>query len=180
MSDDKSLIDLAEHDADAIVDQSEVSTELLEGMILSLYDYEDRIKVLENTVSELKRGRDELVRADIPSMMNTLGLVSSDGKGTFEMQDGAKVHLRTDEFVSVLAAHMGIAKAWLIDNGYEDCLKYDLSTQKMKRVIKKLAEDGTEIGKVLTVPTGNPNAPTAPVFKTWTQVRAVVTGRKEN
>ena len=48
--------------------------------------------------------------------------------------------------------------------------------------------DGTEwsadtlqnIAEVLTVPTGNPDAPTAPVFKVWNQVSAVVTGRKEN
>lgn len=178
MNDD--VMGLAEVDADAVVDQADVSTDLLENTILALYAVKDRITILENTVSELKRQRDELARGDIPSLMNKLGLVSSDGKGTFEMPDGAKVHLRTDEFVAVAAAHMGLARKWLIEHGHEDCIKYDLSSTKMKRVIKQLAEEETNIAEVLTVPTGNPAAPTAPVFKVWNQVSAVVTGRKEN
>lgn len=169
------LLMMAAEIAEAHRDQSEIddaSIETLSGLIASWLRLVDDIEERETHLKELKKKAEIMKMADIPAMMKSLGLVSSDDKGKFTMADGTKIYLRSDVFVSVYAQDADQARAWLRNSGNSHCIKEEFSTSRLKEVIKGLRLKGVDPDAVILTADGE-----RPLFRQYPVVYAVAQNR---
>ena len=99
----------------------------------------------EADVKLLKNERDQIAKEVLPDAMRAAGLVGDNGKGSFTLADGTKVHLRTNMYASYIKAKQVAFFAWLVANGHGELIKETVNAQTLKAFIREQREEGNDI-----------------------------------
>ena len=105
----------------------------------------DTIHGHELLLKELKSRRDQISKELLPDAMRAAGLVGDNGKGSFTLGDGTKIHLRTNLYASYVKAKQVAFFAWLIENGHKDLIKETVNANTLKAFVREQREEGNDI-----------------------------------
>lgn len=86
-------------------------------LVAEYVEVDERVRDLEEVLSEWKKKRDTLRKDTIPAKMRDLGIVVND-KGSFTSPHGT-VYLETREYIGVPKEKEDEFKQWLLNNGHE-------------------------------------------------------------
>jgi len=93
----------------------------LADQIIKLRDLEDRIKVAEDNLKNLKQQADALSGEVIPTMMTEMNI------STMKLADGSAVEVKPVYGASISIAKKEEAYQWLRDNGLGDLIKNEVT-----------------------------------------------------
>lgn len=144
----------------------------LEAAVKEMIQLHAQIEETKSHLTELNRQYETLRLTDIPSLMQSSGLVTANGKGKFCTSTGVNVYLRHETFVSVYAEDREAAIAWLRAQNHEHALKTEFSTRALKEILNQKIASGIDPDTIKN-PSGE-----RPLFKRHPVVMAVAVGRK--
>lgn len=141
------LADMAAADAALAAAASEqaASNEQLIAYAEELEALKREITALESTIKTLKERYDHLRKVLIPEMMEKLGMVTADGKGSFTLASGARIALRNDTYASYLKQDQDKVFAWLRSNGLGDIIKETVHASTLRSMATELLSEGKEL-----------------------------------
>jgi len=110
-----------------------------------LSDLRDEIGVQDQILKDLKFRKNTISKELLPGAMKAAGLVGDNGKGSFTLGDGTKIHLRTNLYASYVKAKQVAFFAWLIENGHKDLIKETVNANTLKAFVREQREEGNDI-----------------------------------
>lgn len=131
---------VASADADATL--SELAEELLA--------LGDRIKDLAAEKSAAQARYDELRKSVIPDTMRKLGMVTSDGRGSFTF-GGGRLSLQNKVYTSCPAANREALIEYLKANGAADLVRETVNDQTLGAHVRALREEGQPLPPMVNV-----------------------------
>lgn len=105
---------------------------------------------LEEQLKKKKEKYRHLAEHEVPELMEKAGIVSNDGKGTFSLRSGARIHLKMDLHVGVRKEDKPGLFTWLRKAGLMDVIKEDVNAQTLKALCKERIEDGCDLPPMVT------------------------------
>ena len=145
-----SLVENMQTDVDGTVvvphpETTESLTEMGQEMIL----LRTTIDELEGHAKELRRTYDDLRQRKIPETMEACGMVGPNGKGSFTLEDGSTIFLKTSLYASYDKSTEEEVFDWLRANELGDIIKLTVHNATFRATIKELFEDGRELPAII-------------------------------
>lgn len=126
-------------------------TSQLMDMATRLIHLEERIAVGEELLKTLKAQRLNLRTIAIPEEMARLGMVTSDGRGSFSLAGGERLSIRNETHFSTKAEDRPKLLDWLRTNGAASLIKEDVHSSTLRAHCKELLADGRELPSFIAV-----------------------------
>jgi hypothetical protein len=109
------------------------------------------IDALEDQAKTRKERYRELSERIIPDLMETVGMVDKDGKGSMSMQSGSKIYLKSDAYVNCRAEDKPALLRWLRSHKLKDMIRQDVNAQTLKAFCKEQFEDDEPLPPMITM-----------------------------
>lgn len=133
--------------ADAELDDGDVPVAVShEGLIKDaeeLRTLKDELDQKEAEVKQLKDRYDQLRKVIIPDKMRNLGLVKSNGKGSFTF-GGGRIHLESKLYASCSEANRPTLFSFLRSEDAADIIKETVNTQTLSAYVRERRGDGLQ------------------------------------
>lgn len=109
----------------------------LRDLCIKMRDVQERKVALEAELVEVNKEFDRIRLAEIPTLMESLGVKNATFAGL------GRVQLATDLYASTREGQKGAAMQWLRDCGYADLITETYNASSIKAVFRDLIKAGT-------------------------------------
>jgi len=147
------LADLIAEDAAAPAPEVDTATQAtLDSLVSEMLDLKSNAEELDALLKSVRAKYDEIRQRRLPDLMQQLGMVSPDGKGSFTHgSSGAKVHLRLEVYAHVRKEAEEEFFTWLKENGHGGLIRETVNAQTLKAWAKDRVRDGDPLPPQVTV-----------------------------
>lgn len=128
-----------------------VTAATLDNLVSEMLDLKSNAEELDALLKSVRTKYDEIRQRRLPDLMQQLGMVSGDGKGSFTHASGAKVHLRLEVYAHYRKENEAEFFEWLRTNGHSGIIRETVNAQTLKAWAKDRVADGEPLPAQLTV-----------------------------
>ena len=126
------------HDPKAAIKRGTPLMDMAEELVKLKEEIDAEAEELKNKRARYK----ELAEIDIPEEMAACGMVGPDGKGSFTLATGEKLHIRNDLYAGYKKDVQDEVFEWLRERGDDGLIKATVHAGTFKAYIKELMEKG--------------------------------------
>jgi len=130
---------------EAVQVPSEATAGRLEALVDQMIETQERVEALDESLKGARAAYDDIRKKQLPVLMQELGMIRPNGRGSFTHSSGAGVHLRVEIWAHIKKEQQPETFAWFKENGFGALVKETVNAQTLRAQVKDWLNDGTPI-----------------------------------